>query len=87
MPAANLFSSPPNQGESAPSDAQGQLPLAVWAIFSRAKEVLGSEQDALRWLRTPVPALDSETPISHLAQPNGENDVLTVLGRLEHGVF
>jgi putative toxin-antitoxin system antitoxin component (TIGR02293 family) len=87
MPAANLFSSLPNQGEIAPSDAHGQLPLAVWVIFSRAKEVFGSEEDALRWLGTPVPALDCETPISHLAQPNGEQDILTVLGRLEHGVF
>jgi len=63
------------------------MQMALWSVFSRAKEAPGSEQDTLQWLGTPIPASDYATPILHLAQPNGQQDVLTVLGRLERGVF
>jgi uncharacterized protein (DUF2384 family) len=41
----------------------------------------------MRWLRTPVRALDYATPISLLHDALGRDAVLTVLGRLEHGVL
>jgi len=57
------------------------------AVIHRTMEVLGNRSDAMRWLGTPVRALDYATPISLLDDSKGREDVLTVLGRLEHGVL
>ena len=52
----------------------------------RATEVLGDRPSAMRWLGTPVRDLDYATPISLLHNAKGREAVLSVLGRLEHGV-
>lgn len=75
-----------------PSTAQSkaltaQKSSALDPIVLRATEVIGDKEDALRWLGTPVRALDYATPISLLGTPQGSEAVLTVLARLEHGVF
>jgi putative toxin-antitoxin system antitoxin component (TIGR02293 family) len=56
-------------------------------VMRRATEVLGDEPSAMRWLGTPVRALDYATPISLLHDAKGREAVLSVLGRLEHGVL
>ncbi len=57
------------------------------AVVERATAVIGTREKALRWLGTPVRALKFATPISLLGSAAGQQAVLTVLGRLEHGVF
>ena len=57
------------------------------AVIARAMEVIGDEKEALRWLGTPVRALDYATPISRLSDPEGQAAVLNVLTQLEHGVL
>lgn len=57
------------------------------AVIDRATEVIGDEQAALRWLGTPVRALDYATPISRLNDAEGQAAVLNVLTQLEHGVL
>jgi putative toxin-antitoxin system antitoxin component (TIGR02293 family) len=57
------------------------------AIIHRAKEVIGDQSDAMRWLGTPVRALNFATPISLLHDSKGREEVLSVLGRLEHGIL
>ena len=57
------------------------------AVINRAIEVIGDEQVALRWLGTPVRALDYATPISRLNDPEEQAIVLNVLTQLEHGVL
>jgi Protein of unknown function (DUF2384) len=57
------------------------------AVINRAIEVIGDKEDAMRWLGTPVRALDYATPISRLSHPEGETEVLRVLTQLEHGVL
>jgi len=69
---------PPPSG----SDEQDQA-----AVIRRAVEVIGDESDAMRWLGTPVRDLNYATPISLLHDSKGREDVLSVLGRLEHGVL
>jgi len=56
-------------------------------VFRRATEVIGSDAEAMRWMGTPVRALNYATPISLIHEPKGVQSVLTVLGRLEHGVL
>jgi putative toxin-antitoxin system antitoxin component (TIGR02293 family) len=55
-------------------------------VTRRAVEVIGDRERARRWLGTPVRALGHSTPISLLNTEPGEQSVLTVLGRLEHGI-
>jgi hypothetical protein len=59
----------------------------VAQVIDRAADVIGDRDEALRWLGTPVRALACATPVSLLATPEGRNQVLTVLDRLEHGVL
>jgi putative toxin-antitoxin system antitoxin component (TIGR02293 family) len=56
-------------------------------VLQRATEVIGDRPDAMRWLGTPVRALGYATPISLLHDAKGREEVLIVLGRLEHGVL
>lgn len=60
---------------------------AYGEVLQRATAVIGDKQDAMRWLGTPVRALDYATPISLLHDNEGREHVLTILGRLEHGVL
>jgi putative toxin-antitoxin system antitoxin component (TIGR02293 family) len=57
------------------------------AVIRRTVEVIGDRSDAMRWLGTPVRALNYATPISLLHDAQGRDAVLSVLGRLEHGVL
>ena len=57
------------------------------AVIHRAAKVIGDRSDAMHWLGTPVRALNYATPISLLHDPKGREDVLSVLGCLEHGVL
>jgi uncharacterized protein (DUF2384 family) len=57
------------------------------SVISRAIQVIGDEQMALRWLGTPVAALDDSEPISLLSDSEGQIAVLRVRTQLEHGVL
>jgi putative toxin-antitoxin system antitoxin component (TIGR02293 family) len=82
--------------ESSPRTPASDVPIpasseaddqAQAAVIRRTVQVIGNEPEAMRWLGTPVRALNYSTPISLLHDPKGREDVLTALGRLEHGVL
>jgi putative toxin-antitoxin system antitoxin component (TIGR02293 family) len=75
----------PRQRQAAPRPRS--IERAETEVMRRATEVLGDAPSAMRWLGTPVRALDYATPISLLHDASGREAVLTVLGRLEHGVL
>jgi putative toxin-antitoxin system antitoxin component (TIGR02293 family) len=54
---------------------------------ARATDVLGSRDKGVRWLRKPNRALGGEAPFNLLDTEIGEEQVLAVLDRIEHGVF
>jgi putative toxin-antitoxin system antitoxin component (TIGR02293 family) len=56
-------------------------------IATRASEVLGSEDKARRWLHRPNRALGNRLPLNLLATDAGIEQIETVLGRLEHGLY
>jgi putative toxin-antitoxin system antitoxin component (TIGR02293 family) len=64
-----------------------KISLPVESIIDRTTEVVGSREEAMRWLGTPVRALDFATPISMLTTLEGLGKVLDVLGQMEHGVW
>ena len=62
-------------------------PEELTKAVARATEVLGDRDAALRWLGTPVAALDYATPVSLLGTPQGVTRVNDVLTQMEHGVW
>lgn len=68
-------------GKSASSTEEQQLER------SRAMEVFGTREKALRWLNTPVRSLGDQTPLSLLNTPEGVAQVQDTLGRVEHGIW
>lgn len=57
------------------------------SVLNRAFEVIGDKTGALRWMGTPVRALEYATPVSLIGTRKGRQAVITLLGRLEHGVL
>jgi putative toxin-antitoxin system antitoxin component (TIGR02293 family) len=56
-------------------------------ILAKATAVLGSQEEAERWLQQPAMGLDQRRPIDLLATPAGVEIVEDFLGRLEYGVY
>lgn len=57
------------------------------SVRRRALEVFGGEASAAEWLTTKIMALGGHTPIDTLMRADGEEEILAILGRIEHGVF
>lgn len=54
-------------------------------ILERAQEVLKASA-VPRWFHTPLPALGGRTPFEVACSPEGEAEILDLLGRLEWGI-
>jgi len=73
--------------QSQPAANRSTRKTAIQKVIDRATDVIGDRDEALRWIGTPVPALDYATPISLLATSKGKDRVLATLDNLEHGVL
>lgn len=56
-------------------------------LFGIAMDVLGGEEAAREWLKTPNPGTGGESPLSYADTEFGAREVENLLGRLDHGVF
>lgn len=70
-----------------PVTAKAKLDMTIEPIIERIVEGIGDREQAMRWLGTPVRALDFATPISMLGTKEGVEKVMDVLGQMEHGVW
>ena len=61
--------------------------VAISMALSEATRALGDKGRAMRWLGTPVRALNFETPISLITTSEGLERVMDVLGQMEHGIW
>jgi len=68
-----------------PSESERILILA--AAFSRAIDVLGTQETARDWFKTKNRAFSNKTPLEMCDTSIGAQAVEDLLGRLEHGVF
>lgn len=55
-------------------------------LLALATELFEDDTAAARWLKTPAPALDNETPLAHAKTEMGARNVERLIGRLEHGI-
>ena len=58
----------------------GPPKLSVDSVIARATELMGDRDEAMRWLGTPVRALDFDTPVSLLGTREGAARVERVIG-------
>jgi len=56
-------------------------------ILAKATRVLGSQEEAERWLKRPAIGLNQQRPIDLLTTPAGVKLVEEYLGRLEYDVY
>lgn len=61
--------------------------LALARLFLRGNEVFGNEIVFKKWLESPLPALENQTPLSLLDTMFGFEEIEQLLGRIEHGVL
>jgi len=56
-------------------------------VFANAVEMIGDEEKAIEWLRTPNRALGGERPLDQLDTDMGARMVEDILGRIAYGVY
>ena len=61
--------------------------VRIARLRDRTVEVFEDEQRANRWLKTPLRALDDHSPLKYAESELGAQEVMNLLGRIEHGVF
>jgi putative toxin-antitoxin system antitoxin component (TIGR02293 family) len=59
----------------------------VARIYAIAEDVLGSRDEAQRWMKTPNRSLDGARPLNELETEVAAREVEDVLGRIQHGIF
>jgi putative toxin-antitoxin system antitoxin component (TIGR02293 family) len=69
------------------SAAESDRLLRLARVAAEAEAVLGAPDKAGQWLQKPNRALRNVTPLDLLDTSLGAEEVLTVLGRIEHGVY
>lgn len=67
--------------------AQSDRVASLTDVLDRAVVVLGDRERARAWLHEANAALGGETPLDWLDTEPGSDEVLRLLGRIEHGVF
>ena len=66
---------------------EGDRAATVARVFNAALAYFEGDRDhALDWLKHPNPALAGETPLQRADTATGAEDVLDLIGRLDHGI-
>ena len=66
---------------------EGDRAATVARVLDRALSYFdGERRHALEWLRHPNPAVGGDTPLAHAGTLAGAEEVIDLIGRLEHGI-
>lgn len=69
------------------TSAESDRTVRVARVYANAVDMIGDEEKALEWLRTPNRALDGERPLDQLDTDVGAQMVDDILGRIAYGVY
>lgn len=72
-------------GRLRPDESERVLRIA--RIYDKALDVFKTETGAERWLKKPARGLGYKVPLEYADTEPGAQEVLNLLGRIEHGVF
>ena len=74
-----------NNGSFAPINAERAL--QIQQLIKRGKEVFGSTDKFCHWIKQQPAMLENNLSMASLYTADGINQVLTQLGRIEHGIL
>ena len=69
------------------STEESERLLRLAQVLDMAIVVLGSREKAEKWLKKPARGLGGEIPLDYSDTQLGASEVITLLGRIAHGVF
>ena len=69
------------------SCGQSERMVRLSRLLERTVYVMGSREAAVQWLKAPRMHLRGQTPMEMVVTELGTEEVLNLLGRIEHGVF
>lgn len=61
--------------------------ISLMRAHRKATEIFGSEENSVKWLKTPNAALGGITPVQAMSSRFGAEEVMDILGRIEYGVY
>jgi len=61
--------------------------LTIALVYGECLDVFGTEEVSVQWLKSPVPALGNSRPLDYLDTNAGADMVMTLLRRIDYGVF
>jgi putative toxin-antitoxin system antitoxin component (TIGR02293 family) len=67
--------------------AESDRTVRLARVYANAVEMIGDEEKAVEWLRTPNRALGGERPLDQLDTDLGARAVEDILGRIAYGVY
>jgi len=69
------------------TSAESDRTVRMARVYANAVEMIGDDEKAIEWLRTPNRALGGEKPLDQLDTDVGAQMVDDVLGRIAYGVY
>ncbi|HYL11715.1 MAG TPA: antitoxin Xre/MbcA/ParS toxin-binding domain-containing protein [Terriglobales bacterium] len=67
--------------------AESDRTVRLARVCANAVEMIGDEEMAVAWLRTPNRAFGGERPLDQLDTESGAREVEDILGRIAYGVY
>ena len=67
--------------------AESDRTVRLARVYAHATEMIGDEERAVEWLRTPNRALGGDSPLDQLDTDLGARMVEDILGRIAYGVY
>jgi putative toxin-antitoxin system antitoxin component (TIGR02293 family) len=61
--------------------------ITIALVYSECIDVFGTGEISVRWLKSPIPALGNVRPLDYLDTNAGADMVMTLLRRIDYGVF
>lgn len=56
-------------------------------LFSKGREIFNTQEGLTEWLNSPSIDLDGKKPIDQIYTRKGVEELITLLGRIEHGIL
>lgn len=69
------------------TSAESDRTARMARVYANAVEMIGDEEKAIEWLRTPNRALGGERPLDQIDTDIGARMVEDILGRIAYGVY
>ena len=67
--------------------AESERVLRLIQVWEMAADVFGDNEKAKRWLKKPSRGLGGRIPLEYADTYIGANEVIKLLGRIDHGIF